>query len=243
MVRSREKRRGPVIRKLARLVLEHVRVQGWRMALEGSVAVLIDVAFDWRYGTDTLGWLEPEEIPVSDDARSQMTRYAPTRARALRKLLLRLALPQSMVFIDIGCGRGRAMLVAAALGFREIYGVEFVPQFVEQARRNIAVFRKRLPANVDIRVVDCNAVDYVFPPRDSVIYIFDPFSERVLSRVLDNLRSSLRDCPRRIRLIYADLPFPGVVEAAGIFKHVEDYDYGGHRFSVFTNCTGPIEPL
>ena len=163
-----------------------------------------------------------------------MTRYAPTRARPLRKLLTRLELPRSSAFIDIGCGKGRAIMVAAALGFREIFGVEFVPGFLEQARRNMAAFRKWLPGDINIHLIECNATDYVFPHRDSIIYFCDPFSEAVLRKVLENLRLSLRDCPRRIWMIYVDLLFREAVEATGIFDDAKEYVYGGYHFTVFT---------
>jgi hypothetical protein len=44
------------------------------------------------------------------------------------------------------------------------------------------------------------------PDDDLVLYFFNPFSEPVLSRVLENLNASLQARPRKVILIYLYLP-------------------------------------
>src|SRR5215472_1458160 len=42
----------------------------------------------------------------------------------------------SYTFVDLGCGKGRVLLMARELGFGRIIGVEFAPALAKVARRN-----------------------------------------------------------------------------------------------------------
>ena len=79
---------------------------------------------------------------------------------------------------SLNCRRG-------LLGCRKLIGVEFVPELADIARANLAKagVRNAVIANTD-------AADFRFPSEDFVLYLFNPFSEEVMRRVLDNLREA-----------------------------------------------------
>jgi 2-polyprenyl-3-methyl-5-hydroxy-6-metoxy-1,4-benzoquinol methylase len=56
------------------------------------------------------------------------------------------ALPQKMIpratFIDIGCGKGRVLLMAAEHGFRKIIGIDFAADLCLTARGNVEQYRR-----------------------------------------------------------------------------------------------------
>ena len=47
-----------------------------------------------------------------------------------------------------------------------------------------------------------DVTDYELPKEPFILYLFNPFGEAVVSKLLDNLEASLRDCPREGYLIY-----------------------------------------
>ena len=57
---------------------------------------------------------------------------------------LRIDFPQ-YTFIDLGCGKGCMLLIAAQFPFRQVRGVEFAPALQAIAEKNIAVYRGPLP--------------------------------------------------------------------------------------------------
>ena len=73
-------------------------------------------------------------------------------------------------------------------------GVEFAGELVEVARTNLA---KRQIANAVVSHVD--AADYDFPDSNLVVYLYNPFSQEVLRKVVANLKAG---CSKRLYVIY-----------------------------------------
>jgi SAM-dependent methyltransferase len=96
--------------------------------------------------------------------------------------------------IDLGCGKGRTLLVGSKLGFKQMIGVKFMREFVEIARTNLA--RRRI-ANAVVLHVD--AADLDFPDSNTVVYLYNPFSQEVLRKVVANLKAG---CLKRLYVIY-----------------------------------------
>ena len=105
-------------------------------------------------------------------------------------------------FLDIGSGMGRVIVVAGTRRFRRVIGVEISPDLADRARENIALAGKRLRSPVNILVDD--ACEYQIPEDITVIHLFNPFGGSVLTRVIENIRASLRRRPRRLALIYGN---------------------------------------
>ena len=78
---------------------------------------------------------------------------------------------RNWLFVDLGCGKGRGLLLAKELGFGKIVGVEFSPSLAKIARRNVTRYKQ-------ISVVQGDASKYIFPPEPIVIYMYNPFWHR-----------------------------------------------------------------
>ena len=95
---------------------------------------------------------------------------------------------QSFSFVDLGCGKGRTLLVASRLGFREVIGVEFARELAQVAARNMAATAVR-----NAVVLHADAAEFTLPGGDAVVYLYNPFSEEVMTKVLSNLRRARGD--------------------------------------------------
>ena len=53
--------------------------------------------------------------------------YKATRVLPLRKLfcIIKGMIPVDSIFVDFGCGKGRALLIASEYNFKSVRGVEF----------------------------------------------------------------------------------------------------------------------
>jgi hypothetical protein len=111
---------------------------------------------------------------------------------------------ESFTFIDLGSGKGRALLLASDYPFRSIVGVEILPELHVIAERNFATYSSPSQKCAQLRSWCGDARDFVFPDQPLLIYLFNPFFEPVLTRVLDNLEGSLRSNPRPLILLYAN---------------------------------------
>lgn len=144
-------------------------------------------------------------------------------------------------FIDLGCGKGRALLLASRFLFRGILGVELDPTLAATAQANLRTFAApwRTAAPLEARHADAATVDYPLTPI--VLYLYHPFLAPVLRRVLRHLERSLRRHPRELWLIYINpeadrvlRSFPFLVERARTTLTLEPEDALADRFGSST---------
>ena len=85
--------------------------------------------------TTALAYLQSTFTTI-DQVGYYTTGYAPTMPSALTQALAPLPIQhQDFTFIDIGCGKGRALLIAAQFPFRHLLGVEISTELVKARLR------------------------------------------------------------------------------------------------------------
>jgi len=158
-----------------------------------AVSAVLDYLFDLRYGTDTLRWVEHRALDATSENLVRSSHYQPTKARPLLKLLRKLNLPRDAVFLDIGSGKGRALLIAALFGFKKVIGIEFSNQLCQLARKNVETFANIAKSHSPIEIVEADAANYDFRPEHNIFYFFNPFDAVILGKVLDTIRASVQE--------------------------------------------------
>jgi SAM-dependent methyltransferase len=165
-----------------------------------------DIEYDCDHAVDTT-WAR---LPLSVRLREVFSErlYQPTAEQEFAAILRHLEFVElrTFTFIDLGSGKGRALLMAAMYPFARIVGVEVQPELEAIARRNLQVFARpgQLCRSIDSLCAD--AREYEFPGENLVLYLFNPFPDYVLREVLANLAASARRAPRPIFVLY-NAPF------------------------------------
>jgi len=103
------------------------------------------------------------------------------------------------VFIDYGSGKGAAIIHAKSLGFERTVGVEFAKELHETAQKNI---QKLKLDNVNSFYAD--ATTYLAPLDVSVIYLFNPFDEVVMRKLITNILKQKENFENDVYLIYGN---------------------------------------
>jgi SAM-dependent methyltransferase len=153
--------------------------------------------FDRRWKVDTSGVMYPPREDLTAE------KYEATPPRVFNRIMRSIGcLTAPFVFFDMGCGKGRVLLMASQHGFRRIVGVECVPGLAKIAERNVRRFRSGQSRGPEIEVVCADAAAFEFPDEDAVIFFFHPFKERPMARVLDNIRSSIKSTKVRYIVYY-----------------------------------------
>jgi predicted RNA methylase len=134
--------------------------------------------------------------------------YQPTVEEEFAGIMQHLATVdlETFTFIDLGSGKGRALLLAAMYPFAHITGVEVQPELNAIARRNIECFNEPGQQCRSLESLCADAREFEFPLSNIVLYLFNPFPDYVLRDVLANLVSSARRAPRSIFVLY-NAPF------------------------------------
>jgi SAM-dependent methyltransferase len=178
--------------------------------------------FDAVHGTDTAGVLVGRELgPGVTRGGHLVVHYETTSAAAIRMPLDGLAIDfTKFVFIDLGCGKGKPLMVAASYPFRRLIGVDISPACIDVARRNIVrCGPKRIdPSRVEFVVRDVE--DFEFPAEPMVIYLYNPFPSAVLKRVIAKLEASLREQPRQAVIVYVNPHALSAIRRSELFERI-----------------------
>lgn len=92
-------------------------------------------------------------------------------------------------FFDIGCGKGRAMIVAAHFGFKNIYGIELDVELTAVANKNIKLSQAAFP-EIEFHAETANALETKYPELPCVFFLFNPFDAQTLKEVLQHIGKS-----------------------------------------------------
>jgi SAM-dependent methyltransferase len=157
-----------------------------------------------------LRWTSLEESGLSEE---RSYRYSDSGGPELEELLDTLTITPPDAVLDLGCGKGGALITMAKYPFVQIDGVEISPALAEIARANM---KKLQISNSTIHCSD--AADFANLDSYSYFYMYNPFPQAVTQRVLENIQSSLGRRPRRATLIYKNAVFHRLVLDAGFRK-------------------------
>ncbi|WP_255441682.1 class I SAM-dependent methyltransferase [Actinoplanes sp. ATCC 53533] len=152
--------------------------------------------------------------------------YSPTPGHQCKKILrdLPISTPDTFLFLDLGSGKGRTLLLAAELGYRRVVGVEFDPGLASTARSNIEAYEATRPARAGvIEIVQADAAGYDFPPDPAVMFLFNPFGEDTLRAVINNLERSLQANPRPFYIAYYNPMHQDVLDACHLIRRIRTH--------------------
>lgn len=163
-----------------------------------------DTSFDRRFGTDTGGSVAPADLGIADAAtRDQAILYLPSPARVTQWMLDNVGIDhREFSFVDLGCGKGRVLLVAADYPFREVVGVEISERLSAVARDNIARYRSPRRRGASVRVENVDATTFEFPETPLLVHLYHPFEPPLTTAVLRRLEQSVAHVPRRVVIAY-----------------------------------------
>lgn len=167
--------------------------------------------FDREHGVRTSGFVPG--LLIDPDAQ---TCYAPAQPSVIRRALAAIPERSECAFVDVGCGKGRALFVASEFEFRRIIGVELSPPLARDARRNLARFAQRRPvAAARIEIVLGDALAYAWPDGPLVVFLYNTFTRPLVARLCSTLAASLREHPRDLYVVYDNPTWAEVFDAAG----------------------------
>jgi len=186
---------GPkmVFASLARLALSHGLSRLGALALYRAQVRYLER----KLGIQTESILLVREYGFYNE---ELRDYVPTDYRHLRKALKLLDLSSCDVFLDVGCGLGRAVVYAAHFySPHRVIGIDITPQFIAIARENVKRALARLQCKaLELQIAD--AGEYEIPDDVTIIYLYNPFAGELLKRVFRNIRASWLRSPRKLRL-------------------------------------------
>jgi len=132
--------------------------------------------FDRAHGTNTSGLVSLFRLHIGSSNKKFGVRYQPCDPTVFSAAIE--GIDRGRTFIDLGCGKGRVLIMAQEAGFRRIIGVEFSNALAGIARKQCRF----------AEVITGDAAKYVFPKREPLcVFMYNPFAPPVLSEVIAHL--------------------------------------------------------
>jgi len=182
--------------------------------------------FDIEFGVRTSGLVAGRNLKSGHRHDRHNTAYYGIAPSVFKSLLARWrrSHPPAPIgdytFVDLGSGMGRAVLLAAALPFREVVGVELNPTLARIARKNAAIWRAAGRARVPMRMICGDAVEFRFPEGPCVVFLFNPFGGPVMRGLLRALAKGFAQRLGRLDILYVNNEQESVLEAQAGFARL-----------------------
>jgi len=128
---------------------------------------------------------------------------------------------RQFAFVDVRAGRGRASLIAAKWNFNRIMAYEYDPETFDDLEMNIAQYPR---SRMTCRNIDCYRGDLdgiALPNQPCVIYFSGAWREQMIPGVMDYVRDTYRQSPRRIYVVLENTADDTALEQDNIFDPVE----------------------
>jgi hypothetical protein len=190
-----------------------------------------DAEYDWEHRVNTtsaaVGWRD-RLLGVFHSP------YQPTESTLFREMLEDLRQRSHLnfhdfVFVDLGSGKGRTLLMASDYPFRRIVGVELLPALHRAAQENLSSYRSESQKCFALESLCADATEFRFPAEPTVLYLFNPFPEAGLRRMMANLEQSLREHPRAVYVLYHNPLLERVLAESPALKKI----CGTHQYAIY----------
>lgn len=188
------------VARVPKAIIKHFRSNGILRGVSIIVNVLRNRMYysitDWRfnrkYGVDTRSDIA---VQGEEELAVYAVRYQAIPPSHFHDALRRLQVDyRQFSFYDLGCGKGRALLLANDYGFESIVGVEYVPALAETAETNLQLWACKKGDKSRMSVVLGDASAYSFPKNPSVIFLNNPFRGMIMEKVVKNILSIASKC-------------------------------------------------
>ena len=190
-----------------------------------------DADYDWEKRVNTtsaaVGWRE-RLLGVFHSP------YQPTEPELFREMLEALARQPNLswsdfTFIDLGSGKGRTLLMASDYPFRRIVGVELLPALDQITQENLSQYKSESQQCFALESICADATEFLLPEEPLLLYLFNPFPQGGLRRVIAALERSLHDHPRTVYVLYHNPQLEHVLAESAALRKIG----GTHQYSIY----------
>jgi len=161
-----------------------------------------DIKFSFRYKINLKESVPLKTLTINSLNKNYGVDYQGSSYHYVKLAFRNLPVDFSKIrLIDFGSGKGNVILMAQEFGIKEIIGVEFAEELVLLSKQRI----KRIKNNnsfSNINIICSDASSFFIPDDSNVFFFYNPFSQNVFEKVLDNIEESLKRHYREIFILY-----------------------------------------
>jgi SAM-dependent methyltransferase len=185
-----------------------------------------------KYRLNTTGFEPTEQMNISRPIIDLAYSYMPSNYKLLEHVFNEVnQYDHNQTFLDIGCGKGRAMMVAAHYDFKKITGVEINLDYCTSLSETSIKYQNEF--NCSFEIICGDASEYHIPDDVQTIFFYNPFKEPVMRKVVSNIMSSLSNNKRELYIIYLNPLYSELLLERGFIKIYDTDRYNELKGSIY----------
>lgn len=150
-------------------------------------------------------------------SEGQLRDYWPSEKKYVQKAFAELDFNTKPSFLDVGCGKGYVLHLAAGYPFARIGGVEYSQEVFAILKRNM----ERL-GRPDIALFNMDARTFTAYGEYDVIYFYNPFGREIMKDVMRAILAQMQK-ERVYTIIYYNPTCVDCVLESGIFSLMKEF--------------------
>lgn len=146
-------------------------------------------------------FIDNKDLQIPSEWRLKATHYKPTRKKPLNMLFNYLdnkEMTEKGNFVDIGSGLGRVLKIASNYEFEKVKGIELDASLLDKSKTLLS----NEVQESKVELININAIEYKFSSSDNLIFMYDPFDDHMVLKVLENIKISFLEFERNINIIF-----------------------------------------
>jgi len=188
--------------------------------------------FDQMHGTDTSGLVPAKDLVTGHQNDEHVTAYYGVAPSILRTLVdhWRSTNPPHHItdytFLDVGAGKGRAIMLASELPFRSVIGVELNAEMAHIAESNVSIWKRSHKSDptagaiAPVRIILGDALELELPATPTLIFLFHPFEAPVLKAFLKRIETAFSNRPGTVDLLYVNAEYLALLDRHPAFRQL-----------------------
>ncbi len=175
-------------------------MSNWNVRIATHI-IIREIRGERKYNIDTTGADELNNLRDSGVDTSHATIYMPVSYDILESILKKLSEMGCKQLTDIGCGKGRALCVAAHYGIHNLKGIDISKEFCNTAKSNLKK-TSEIIRGINYEIKNDDAFYFEISKDTECVFLFNPFDEIIMSGVIQNILKSIKLKPRPFIIVY-----------------------------------------
>ena len=190
----------------------------WNFTL-AFFSIYYEIKGERKYHLNTIKLDRLQTLSVKGDNKEHASIYQACNYYILEKGFDYIrSIHENKSLVDFGCGKGRAIVVAAHYGFESLTGIDFAPALCNIAEKNIEEVKQKYPL-ANFNIICDDVVNYEIKENENLFFFFNPFDHVIMLKVVKNILASFRKKERKIYVMYANPVHKEILLSAN-FKEV-----------------------
>jgi len=157
-------------------------------------------------------------------------RSSPSGNKYLKKVLDKMKISKDDKILDIGAGKGSAMVLMKEYPFSQVDGIELSTKITAIAKKNFKILKLK-----DINIYNENAITFSKYNEYTIFYMYNPFPSIVMKKVLNQIINVLKEKESSVKIIYFNPECHEDIIATGYFFEIDKYSADGKRIYIYSS--------